>query len=375
MIHKQSADIKRTLSVKCAKLGIPVSGIFELTPRCNLQCKMCYVRMSPEQMAPIGRERTAKEWLDIAKNAVDAGMMFLLLTGGEPTLREDFPEIYEGLVKMGLSISINTNGTLLTPAIRELWHRLPPAQVNVTLYGTNREDYEKLCGNPDAFDKVCDGLNWLKSEGILVHLNTTMTAVNLPHWEQLEKFAQSNKIDLRMTTYCFPPVRRGGCEKCNEYSDTRLPPEIAGELIVRDLFFRDGKNAVLRRAENIDIPLQCSCDSDTGDPMNCLAGRSQFWMTWYGGMTPCGMLNEPVVYPFDSGFTEAWNTLRQAVDKITLCPDCIKCKDSATCMNCAAVTYAETGHFNGKPEYVCKLNSAYRKALEKLAEELKKTNI
>ena len=107
---KGSAEIRRTLTRKCAAMGIPVSGFFELTPRCNLQCKMCYIRMTPQQMAPIGRERTAREWLELGRDARDAGMIFLLLTGGEPTIREDFPEIYEGLARMGLSISINTDG-------------------------------------------------------------------------------------------------------------------------------------------------------------------------------------------------------------------------------------------------------------------------
>ena len=49
------ADIKRSLSRKCAAMGIPVSGIFELTPRCNLRCRMCYVRLTPEEMAPLGQ--------------------------------------------------------------------------------------------------------------------------------------------------------------------------------------------------------------------------------------------------------------------------------------------------------------------------------
>lgn len=167
MAKDTSADIRRVLTRRCARLGVPVSGSFELTPRCNLRCKMCYVRLTPEQMAPIGRELTAAEWLDLAQSARDTGMLFLLITGGEPTLRSDFPEIYEGLAQMGLSISINTNGTLLTPAIRELWHRLPPASVNVTLYGTSRDDYEALCGDANAFERIVDGLNWLKSEGIL----------------------------------------------------------------------------------------------------------------------------------------------------------------------------------------------------------------
>ena len=362
---KGSAEIRRTLTRKCAALGIPVSGFFELTPRCNLQCKMCYIRMTPQQMAPIGRERTAREWLELGRDARDAGMIFLLLTGGEPTIREDFPEIYEGLARMGLSISINTNATHLTPEIRSLWHRLPPAQVNVTLYGTCREDYGRLCGNPDAFYRVVEGLDWLRSEGFLIHLNTTMAPDNVHRWEQIEEFARSRGLALRMTTYCFPPVRREGCGDCLQ--PHRLSPETAGGMIVRDMLWREGPEALKARAQRIDTPLQNSCELEIGQPIQCGAGRAQFWVTWDGRMTPCGMLDRPVVRPFDAGFTQAWEELKEKVSSIRLCPDCVNCEERHSCMNCAAVTLAETGRFDGKPEYMCRLNHAYRSTLKKFA--------
>lgn len=360
----RSANIRQMLTRRCAKLGIPVSGNFELTPRCNLRCKMCYVRLTPEQMAPIGRERTAAEWLELGQQARNSGMTFLLLTGGEPTLRSDFTEIYEGLAHLGLSISINTNGTLLTPRLRALWHRLPPAQVNITLYGTSREDYEALCGDPDAFDAVCDALDWLKSEGILVHLNATMVPSNVNDWRGIEEFARKRELDLRMTTYCFPPIRRQeGCASCTEFQ--RLTPEQAAELSILDLYFREGMEAVRRRAATLSEPIQAGCESDTGEPMQCMAGRSQFWITWDGRMTPCAMLDQPVVMPFQSDFADVWKDLHGAVKAISLCAECVSCPEKKTCMNCAAVTYAETGHFNGKPEYMCRLNQAYR---EKISE-------
>ena len=111
MAIESSADIKRYLTQKCSKLGIPVSGIFELTPRCNLKCKMCYVRLTKEQMAPLGKELTADQWIELGRQCKDAGMAFLLITGGEPTIRKDFCEIYSALSQMGLSIVINTNAT------------------------------------------------------------------------------------------------------------------------------------------------------------------------------------------------------------------------------------------------------------------------
>ena len=360
------ADIKRILSRKCAGLGIPVSGIFELTPRCNLRCKMCYVRLTPEEMEPLGKERTTQQWLELARQARDEGMAFLLITGGEPTLRGDFCELYEQLAQMGISISINTNRTLLTEQPRELWHRLPPAQVNITLYGTEAADYDALCGNPQAFDAVLEALDWLKSEGILVHLNTTIVPTNYHKWTQLEEFAKNRELELRMTTYCFPPSRR-----CHDGFE-RMEPELAGELMVKDTFCREGPESILRKARDLDqTPPQRSCELDHGEPMQCLAGRGQFWVTWNGTMTPCAMLTHPTSFPFRDGFPQAWADLKQQCMSIRLCPDCVNCPEQRSCLNCAAVTFAETGDFAGKPDYMCRMNRAYRKALLSLAEQLK----
>lgn len=361
---KGNADVRRVLCRKCAGLGIPVSGIFELTPRCNLQCKMCYVRLTPEQMAPIGQERTAAQWLNMALQARNEGLVFLLITGGEPMLRSDFCEIWEGLAQMGLSLSINTNGTLLTPEIRKLWQRLPPAQVNITLYGTCREDYAALCQNPNAFDAVVDALNWLKQEGILVHLNTTIVPTNYHRWQEIEEFAKAHGLELRMTSYCFPPIRRD----CSCFE--RLTAEQAGQLIVQDTYYREGAAEILRKAKDLSTPVPHSCELDNGEPMQCLAGRSQFWITWNGSMTPCAMLPQPATAPFEDGFSSAWEQLKELCKPIRLCPECVNCPDQRSCMNCAAVTFAETGRFDGKPEYMCQLNRAYRDAITKLAKTL-----
>ena len=369
-MHTQgTANIRQFLTRRSAKLGIPVSGTFELTPRCNLQCKMCYVRLTPAQMEPIGRELTAAQWLELARQARDAGMAFLLITGGEPTLRRDFCEIYEGLAQMGFSISVNTNGTMLTPQLRALWHRLPPAQVNVTLYGISREGYHSLCGNPDAFDAVMDGLNWLKAEGILTHLNTTMTPANYSQWQQIEKFAETMELKLRMTTYCFPPLRRGEGGACGDFS--RLSPEDAAELALQDILHQEGMGGIQKRFLGMDTPHADGCSLDVGEPMQCMAGKSQFWVTWDGRLMPCGMLDTPAVSLKNhvTPFSAAWEQLRRESSEIRLCADCIQCRDRGTCLNCAAVTYTETGRFDGKPDYMCRYSKAYREILTQMAEK------
>lgn len=362
-----SAEIRRIISRRSAALGVPVSGIFELTPRCNLRCKMCYVRLTPEQMAPLGKELTAAQWLDLARQAKDAGLVFLLITGGEPTLRPDFPEIYEALATMGFSISINTNGTLLTPELRQLFHRLPPAQMNVTLYGTCEEDYQALCGDGSAFHRVEDALTWLKEENILVHLNCTVTADNVGHFHQLEAYAKSMDLDLRLTAYCLPPSRRGECTTCDSFH--RLEPEEAAALLVEDILIREGMDSVRLRASQLSTPPQADCNLEVGDTISCMAGRSQFWVAWNGVMSPCGMFTNPGTRPMEEGFTQAWERLKAQTCAIRLCPECTACPEKQTCMNCAAVTFTETGSFSGKPEYMCRLNRAYREILSAKAGE------
>ena len=366
MVIESSADIKRYLLQKCSTLGIPVSGIFELTPRCNLKCKMCYVRLTKEQMAPLGRELTADEWIELGQQCKDAGMAFLLITGGEPTIRKDFAEIYSALAQMGLSITVNTNATNLSDEIKELWQKLPPAQVNVTVYGVCREDYGDLCQNPDAFDKVQENLQWLKNQGILVHLNTTVVPANYPKWTEIEEFAKNGGYELRMTAYCFPPSRRNGCSDFDDFM--RLSPDKAGELTVLDILYREGKNAVKARAANLCSPIQRSCELDNSEPIQCMAGSSQFWVSWNGFVTPCGMLDKPNFSVTEKGFNPAWEKLKSQCKKIRLCPECANCEHQKSCMNCVAVTYAETGRFDGKPQYMCDFNKAYREALIKYSE-------
>lgn len=96
----------------CAN-GIPLAGTFELTPRCNFNCRMCYVHLTPEEQRRRGAELTADEWLAIAEQARSQGMLFLLLTGGEPLIRVDFRYLLTELKKMGLMVSINSNASLI----------------------------------------------------------------------------------------------------------------------------------------------------------------------------------------------------------------------------------------------------------------------
>ncbi len=356
----QDAQVRNYLLGKASHLGVPLSGAFELTPRCNFNCKMCYIRMTPTEMKSGGKELTTAQWLDIARQARQEGLLLLLLTGGEPLLRSDFPFLYEKLSHMGFSISINTNGSLLTAKMRELFDRLPPARINITLYGANAEDYGRLCAVPDAFEIVHDNISWLKESGINCLFNFTATPWNIESLPRVKEYAAQMGIPLRLTVYNFPPVR-----KADASGFSRLSAECAGKLQAEhDLACKDSDYLLTRACRELPVPAQ-----GKENKMNCYGGKSQFWIAWNGKMTPCGMLNEPHTDPLVEGFLPAWQALKEKTAKIYLCTECAQCPKRETCISCAAIAVAETGRFDEKPEYMCRLNNSYREHIKKSIQE------
>ena len=194
--------------MKAASGRIPISGTFELTPRCNLNCKMCYIRMSGDEQTRTGKELTADEWIKLGGEAVKSGMIYLLLTGGEPMLRPDFCEIYEAMIRMGVIMSVNTNGTMISPRIVSLFSKHPPEKVSISLYGASPETYAAHCGSGAAFDEAMQGIMALKKAGVYVNLNTTFTKDNISDMNAIVGFAKKEDIPIRMTGFLFPPVRR-----------------------------------------------------------------------------------------------------------------------------------------------------------------------
>lgn len=122
-----ASTFEHSLLQKARQKHIPVTGALELLPLCNMNCDMCYVRLSRSEMERQGRLRTVEEWVRLAEQMQKAGTVFLLLTGGEPLLFPDFKTLYRRLRNLGMILTINTNGTLLDEAWADFFCHIPAA--------------------------------------------------------------------------------------------------------------------------------------------------------------------------------------------------------------------------------------------------------
>jgi MoaA/NifB/PqqE/SkfB family radical SAM enzyme len=117
----------------------PMVGQFELTHRCNLRCRHCYIVRDTTKA-----ELTYEEICRIIDEFHKEGCLWLCLTGGEPLLREDFLDIYSYAYKKGFIITIFTNAALLNEKMAKYLSRFPPFCIEVTLNGVTRKTYELL---------------------------------------------------------------------------------------------------------------------------------------------------------------------------------------------------------------------------------------
>ena len=348
--------------------GTPLSGAFELTSRCTLNCKMCYIHRSPNSREALSAEKSTEWWIDLARRAVSKGMFLLLLTGGEPLIRKDFEEIYLACRNMGLLVSVNTNATLIDERKVEFFAANPPQRLNISLYGTSPETYANLCGDGEAYGKVINAVKALKEAGVSVKLNYTITPYNKSDTLKVYDLAKELGVPIQPVSYMFPPLR----SSCRAET-VRLSPEEAARAHFdwQSHHFSDPSD--LRRFLEItqkgEAPAKPEPDyfDSCGERIRCRAGLSSFWVTYDGKMTPCGMMVEPSVAIED--FDDAWNLIRAEREKIYLPAECKSCSLRKSCDICAAVSYAETGRFDGVPTYVCQKAKAYNKLCREVLSE------
>ena len=355
---------------KASRTKTPISGTFELSPLCNMDCKMCYIKMSKEKQESIARLRTNEEWIELAKKARERGMLFLLLTGGEPFLVKDFKELYIELHKMGFCISINSNGTMIDEDVIEWLKHYPPMRINMTLYGASDETYERLCNNPKGFTQVTKALSLLKENNIQVKLNCSVTPYNKDDLKQMMDFAEEHDLVIQATAYMFPPLRK---DETKIGQNDRFNAEDAA---IYGAYISAYSNGFDRFKEYINSGQLALYDADDdcgvveGDHMRCRAGITSFWMTWEGKMLPCGMIPDDGKDPWEVGFDEAWENAKNIVNEITLPVKCAGCGKKDECRACAAMVYTETGTYDKVPQYRCEMTKNYPEACKKVLKEL-----
>lgn len=360
---------------KAGMNNIPLTAAFELLPICNLSCKMCYVRQSKVDVDKYGGLISGKQWLEYAREAKNEGLLYPLLTGGEPFLHPDFREILEGMQNMGMQVNINSNATMIDEETVEWLSKHTPTKINITVYGASEETYQKLCGNGKAFYKMKEAVILLKQYGIPIKFNTSITSENIDDLDQIMEFAREMNVPIQVASYMFPPIRRN---KDMIGKNNRLTPQEAGYVKVKSDFLQNDSHwfyVQAKRFQNFihvdDIHFHQIKSSEL--KMSCRAGHCSFWIDWKGNMGNCGMYSSILIPLRNQSIHNAWKKIVEYTDKYRYSSKCSSCPNNQLCHTCVAMVNNECGNIDGRPKYICEMNEAaakyYKLFLDKLMNE------
>jgi MoaA/NifB/PqqE/SkfB family radical SAM enzyme len=339
---------------------LPLRGTLDLTYRCPNNCRHCWLRLAPE-----AAERTAELSLDeirrIAAEARASGCREWALSGGEPMLRPDFEEIFAETAGRASRYTLNTNGTLITPAIARLLRRA--GTTLVALYGSTAAVHDTVTRNPGSFAALERGIAHLREAGAAFTVQIVPLRTNIADYPAMVRLASSWSPSWRIgATWLY----------LSASGDPRRNADIRGErLDARQIVELEGAAAGGPAASDEDLAAACQAASGAAGGLYaaCLAGRRDFHVDPYGGLSFCSFVKDPAlrIDLRTMRFAEAWDSrlprLAEAVRPTKAYADgCGSCDLRADCKWCPVFAYLESRDHSAPIEGLCAVALETRRA-------------
>ena len=344
--QRQFSDFSLAVDTAAMERRLPYMGCLELTYRCNQSCRHCYCNLAAGDLRKSEELSTARI-RGLLDEAADAGCFWLLLTGGEVLLREDFGEVYLHAVRCGMLVEVFTNATLIDERHAARFGEFPPLGVDISIYGSVPRLHDAITGVKGSFARTMEGIRLLRSHGVRFSLKTILMTLNFADLAGMRALADDLGVKFRYDTLICPRTD-GGMSPVS----LRLSSQ---QMARQDL--DDDYEACQRIFAGF-------WDKKPAEALTCGAGVFAFNINPYGVMSPCTMFRS-FQYPLEGmPFTDAWKKMvseRDARKEACVSAECRSCSMLLICSNCPAWSEIEAGALDAKVPYICD----YAKLLEK----------
>jgi len=321
---------------------------WELTRRCVLACKHCRAAAGAE---PSREELSTAECLRLVDNIASFAKPILILTGGEPMLREDLCDIAVRARQAGMRPVLASCGMLLNGASAALIARSGVEAVAISLDGATAKSHDAFRGMKGAFDAALAGLAAARRAGLRVQVNTTVTRDNVGQLPAILELA------VRLGAATFNPF-------------FLVPTGRGAGLAGRQLSAEEYEKTLcwLAGVDRKDIQLRVTCAPhyqrilrQQGSPAEgggggCLGGKSFAFISHRGKVQVCGFLDLECgdLRLMGLDFHRIWETsevFTRLRDSDSLRGRCGRCEFRRPCGGCRARAYAMTGDYLGEEPF------------------------
>ena len=347
-----SARLHRSL-----KQGLPLSGAFELTARCNLRCVHCYVN----EPLGSGGDLPADVIERILREMAEAGCLWLLFTGGEPLVRDDFARLYTFAKNKGFLITLFTNAMLVTPDHVRLLKDLKPFKLEVTVYGATEETYERVTRVRGSYGRCIAGIEQLAAAGMPLGLKTMTFSLNAHDVKAIERLADHYHAEFR-----YDPMIMGRIDGKEGPRGVRMTPR---EVIEADMADPRRVREWIKARDQL-----CGPPSEGDLVFQCGGGLNSFYVDSRGRLVLCPVARswryDLTTGTFQEGWRQAGRARREM--KRSRPSACATCHLVALCGQCPGWGETECGDPEARVEYLCRTAHLRAEYLEKLTPRARK---
>ena len=327
---------------KACTLGVPLAVHVDLTWRCNERCEHCYLEHDDKG------EMSYDELSGLFGQLADAGVFFLTLSGGEPTIRRDFWDLVARARALQFNVKLKTNAVLIRDAEAKRLRALGVEQIQISVYSHRPEVHDHVTKLPGSLQRTIRGIRALRAAGLKVAMSNVMMRSNVHDRSGVAELAR----ELGATYSADPTVT----------------PMINGDRSVLDLRIPGSElRSLFQDKELVGDPESfCAPPPPVGDDernaLPCSAGHSSCYVSPYGDVYPC------IQFPLPSGnvrrqnFLDIWRHSPELAEVRSIragdLPVCSSCAHLGSCTRCPGLAWTE-GSMRGPSSADCE-KSFYR---------------
>lgn len=300
---------------------IPFQVTIELLNNCNFRCVHCYL---PNHMsAGISYDKIC----DVFRQLRDLGTFRVNLTGGELFVRSDILEIVREARRLGFSVSLLSNASLITDEIAKQLSELHINTFSTTVFSLNKEINDKITSVDDSLEKVLSGVKSLLKFHVPVQIKTPLMEINKFAYRDLKPYCKEIGASYQASPIILPK------------SDGDMTPTQ----------YRISESDLEIIMEELDESINLLNKKDEGLP--CPSIRNTMSIDCYGDVFPCNSFYFKVGNIYERTIFDIWNfsegyKVLNAIHNRDL-PKCQKCDLKQFCERCPGKALLEDGDLCG----------------------------
>jgi heme b synthase len=351
-MHSHSPEKKGTHPHATGKKHTLRLVAWETTRNCNLSCVHC--RASATN-GPYEGELSTAQSLTLLDQIADVGKPIIILTGGEPLLRDDIFEIASYGDKLGLRMVMAPNGTLITSEIAKKMAASGIRRISASIDGATKEFHDNFRGVEGAYDAAIQGIEYVKAAGIEFQINTTITKSNLDQIPKILKLAEKLGA-VAHHIFLLVPTGRGKYivdqeidsqeyeKTLNWFYDQREKTRLQLKATCAPHYYRILRQRAKEEGKTVNFQTH-GLDAVT---RGCLAGTGFCFISHTGVVQPCGYTDVNCGDITQTSFADIWHHSPEFLklrDFKQLKGKCGICEYKAVCGGCRARAYEATGNY------------------------------